>query len=185
MKLLPLLLLALPSSGVWAQNVGDVFGGITYAQSRVKDTSTRNWGTFQPATLSLGLGVIAMPNLALEAFVLDGLRKDSNTIAPSTKAEVEIQSGYGFGIRPFVNLDNGWTTYLKLGRQFGEQNVAITSPTTQRSTQTSYAHTTYGVGLSYRLDNRWSVAFEYAKARTIASENTNTASTGLGLRYMF
>lgn len=185
MKFLRYLFFILPSAWAFAQNPGDVFGGITYAQSRIKDTSTANTRLFQPATLSLGVGVIAMPNLALEAFVFDGLSDDSTTIAPRTTATVQIQNGYGFGVRPFLNLGNGWNSYAKLSRQYGGQNVVISGPTIQSSTHTTSARTTYGVGMSYNLNTRWSLALELSKARHIAGETTNTSTTGLGLRHMF
>jgi hypothetical protein len=185
MKFLRLLFFILPSSWALAQNPGDVFVGLTYNQARVKDTSTRNWGTFEPASLSVGVGVIALPNLALEAFVLDGTHHASNTIAPRTTATVQILSGYGFAVRPFVQLGHGWSAYIKLGRQYGAQDVVTSGPTVQLTTHTTYAHTNYGVGTSYNLNARWSVALEHGRARSIPGENTRTSATGLGLRYMF
>lgn len=181
MKLFLLLFFILRLNWALAQNPSDVFLGITYSQARIQDTS----GTFEPASLSVGLGVIAMPNLALEAYVLNGTHHASNTIAPRTTATVQILSGYGFGVRPFVQLGNGWSAYVKLGRQYGAQDVVVSGPTVQRTTHATYAHTTYGVGTSYNLNARWSVALEHGRARSVPGENTRTSATGLGLRYMF
>ena len=180
--LLPLLLL---SGLAFAQNTGDMFGGLTYSQTTIKNKAPSNVPVFQPSIVSLGFGVIVMPNLALEAYVFDGLSNATNTVAPSTTSTVQIQNGYGFNLRPFMKLGYGWGAYAKIGRQYGAQDVVTSGPTIQRTTHSTYAHTTYGLGVSYTINKQWSVAAEHLKSKNIDSETTTATTTGLGLRYMF
>ena len=185
MKPLLLLPLTLLPGMVLAQNSGDILGGITYSQTHIQNKAPSSVAAFQPTVVSLGVGVILIPNLALEGYVFDGLSNATNTIAPNTTATVEIQNGYGFSLRPYAKLGNGWGAYAKLGRQYGSQDVVTRTPTIQRTTHTTYARTTYGLGLSYNLTPRWSVAAEHLKSRSIPGETTTATTTGVGLRYLF
>lgn len=184
-KSLLLLPLALLSGFAFAQNTGDMFGGLTYSQTTIKNKAPGNVPAFQPSTVSLGVGVIVMPNLALEGYVFDGLTNATNTVAPNTTSTVQIQNGYGFNLRPYIRLGYGWGAYAKIGRQYGAQDVVTNTPTIQRTTHSTYAHTTYGLGVSYNISNRWSLAAEHLKSRNIASETSTASTTGLGLRYLF
>lgn len=184
-KSLLLLPLALLSGFAFAQNTGDMFGGLTYSQTTIKNKAPGNVPAFQPSTVSLGVGVIVMPNLALEGYVFDGLTNATNTVAPNTTSTVQIQNGYGFNLRPYIRLGSGWGVYAKIGRQYGAQDVVTNTPTIQRTTHSTYAHTTYGLGVSYNISNRWSLAAEHLKSRNIASETSTASTTGLGLRYLF
>lgn len=184
-KSLLLLPLALLSGFAFAQNTGDMFGGLTYSQTTIKNKAPGNVPAFQPSTVSLGVGVIVMPNLALEGYVFDGLTNATNTVAPNTTSTVQIQNGYGFNLRPYIRLGSGWGAYAKIGRQYGAQDVVTNTPTIQRTTHSTYAHTTYGLGVSYNISNRWSLAAEHLKSRNIASETSTASTTGLGLRYLF
>lgn len=188
-KSLLLLPLALLSGFAFAQNTGDMFGGLTYSQTTIKNKAPSNAPAFQPSTISLGVGVIVMPNLALEGYVFDGLTNATNTsrLTPTTigTVTVQIQNGYGFNLRPFMKLGYGWGAYAKIGRQFGAQDIVVSGPASQSTTHSTYAHTTYGLGVSYNISNRWSVAAEHLKSRNIASETSTASTTGLGLRYLF
>ena len=188
-KSLLLLPLALLSGFAFAQNTGDMFGGLTYSQTTIKNKAPGNVPAFQPSTVSLGVGVIVMPNLALEGYVFDGLTNATNTsrLTPTTIGivTVQIQNGYGFNLRPFMKLGYGWGAYAKIGRQFGAQDIVVSGPASQSTTHSTYAHTTYGLGVSYNISNRWSVAAEHLKSRNIASETSTASTTGLGLRYLF
>ena len=185
MKSWLLLPLALVSGLVCAQNPGDVFVGVTYAQSNVKFKSQPSFGTFHPATLSVGVGMIVIPNLAIEGYVFDGLNDATRMIATSTTGTIQIQNGYGFNLRPYMKLGNGWGAYAKLGRQYGAQDFVVNRPLTSTTTHTTYAHTTYGLGLTYNFNRQWSVAVERMTSKSVPTESTNASTTGVGLRYMY
>lgn len=185
MKSLSLLPLALLSGFAFAQNTGDMFGGLTYSQTTIRNKAPGSVPAFQPSTVSLGVGVVVMPNLALEAYVFDGLSTATQTVAPRTTSTVHIQNGYGFNLRPYMKLGDGWGVYAKMGRQYGAQDVVTNGPTVQRTTHSTYAHTTYGWGVSYTINKQWSVAAEHMKSRNIDSETSTASTTGLGLRYLF
>lgn len=60
-----------------AEEVGDIYGGISYSQTIAKDESPRNLGTYKPTTLGLGLSVVAIPNLAVDGYVFTGVNDSS------------------------------------------------------------------------------------------------------------
>ena len=164
----------------WAEEVGDIYGGVSYSQTIAKDESARHLGTYKPTTLGLGLSVVAIPNLAVDGYVFTGVNDSSNTLSPTSTMTVRVKNGYGFNLRPYFSLSNQWGVYAKLGRQYGSQETTLL-----RTTLTSYAHTIYGLGVSYNINHRWGIGADYTKAKRIPSETTNTALISLGVRYKF
>lgn len=170
----------------FADEVGHVYGGVSYSQSIAKDTSARNLGTYKPTTLGIGLSVVALENMALDGYVFTGFHNDTNTLPANRTMTVSAKDGYGFNFRPFVPFNHSWVLYGKLGRQYGSQETVIKSTSQTLSTiNATYAHTIYGVGLGYSLNDKWGVSVDYTKAMRIPSENTTTALISLGVRYKF
>lgn len=168
-----------------ADEVGDVYGGISYSQTTAKDESSRNLGTYKPTTLGVGLSVVAAPNLALDGYVFAALDDSTRALTATSSMTVNAQEGYGFNLRPYVSLSPTWSVYAKLGRQYGTQETTIRRIAGTITTSTNYAHTIYGVGLSHNLDARWGVGADYTRAKRIPSEQTSTSLISIGLRYKF
>ena len=178
--------LILMHSIAFAEEVGHVYGGISYSQTIAKDTSSRNLGTYKPMTLGIGLSVVVLENMALDGYVFTGVHNDTNTLTTNRTMTVSAKDGYGFNLRPFLPLNHSWILYGKLGRQYGSQETVIKSTNqTLSTTNATYAHTIYGMGLGYSLDDKWGISIDYTKAMRIPSENTNTALISLGVRYKF
>ncbi len=161
----------------WAEEVGDIYGGISYSQTIAK---VPNRGTYKPTTLGLGLSVVAIPNLALDGYVFTGVNDSSNTLSSTSTMTVRVKDGYGFNLRPYLSLSSQWGVYAKLGRQYGSQETTVL-----RTTSASYARTIYGLGVSYNIDQRWGIGVDYTKAKQAPSETTSTALISLGVRYKF
>jgi opacity protein-like surface antigen len=169
-----------------AEEVGDIYAGVSYSQTIAQDESVNHLGTYRPMTLGLGLSVVALPRLALDGYVFTGVEDASNDLPANRTMTVSAKDGYGFNLRPFLPLSKSWTLYGKLGRQFGAQETVLKNQVaTLRTTNTSYAHTVYGLGIGYAVDERWGVGLDYMKAKRIASENTSTALITVGVRYKF
>ena len=174
------------SSAVHAEEVGDLYGGIAFSQSVASDESARNLGTYRPTTVGLGLSVIARRYLALDAYVFNGVRDSSNAISPNTSIRVDVKDGYGFNLHPYLPLSQSWVIYAKLGRQYGAvSSKVVVSGNTASTSNTTYAHTIYGAGVTYNIDARWGLSIDYAKARRIESEASSNALTTVGLSYKF
>ncbi len=173
-------------SSAMSEDVGDIYGGLSYSQTIAKDTSANNLGTYKPMTLGIGLSVIAIRNLALDGYVFTGVEDSSNDLTAARTMTVSVKDGYGFNLRPFISLSKSWSIYGKLGRQYGTQETLLKNQvTTLRTTSATFAHTVYGVGVGYNVDERWGIGLDYMKAKRIASENTDTSLISLGLRYKF
>ena len=119
MKLVLVLLLVVGLE-VNAQSVGDVFGGISYIQTSIKDESSKNLGTFKPTAVGFGLAYVVADNIALEANAFDGSSDSSLTPTSVVTYTVKIKNGYSIGVRPFIAFNDSWGGYAKLGRQFGD-----------------------------------------------------------------
>ena len=187
MKLIQMILL-LAMTEIHAQNIGDVFGGISYLQTSIKDESSNNLGTFKPTVLGLGLAYVVLDNVALEANVFNGT-SDSSLASRLGSVTVQVKNGYSLGVRPFMAFNESWGGYAKLGRQYGTQT--LTQPKLVNRTvvttpiDSSYAHTVYGLGIAYNIDRQWGVSTEYMWSKKGQSENSKNASLGVGLRYKF
>ena len=187
MKLIQMILL-LAMTEIHAQNIGDVFGGISYLQTSIKDESSNNLGTFKPTVLGLGLAYVVLDNVALEANVFNGT-SDASLASRLGSVTVQVKNGYSLGIRPFMAFNESWGGYAKLGRQYGTQT--LTQPKLVNRTvvttpiDSTYAHTVYGLGVAYNIDRQWGVSTEYMWSKKGESENSKNASLGVGLRYKF
>ena len=187
MKLIQMILL-LAMTEIHAQNIGDVFGGISYLQTSIKDESSNNLGTFKPTVIGLGLAYVVLDNVALEANVFNGT-SDASLASRLGSVTVQVKNGYSLGVRPFMAFNESWGGYAKLGRQYGTQTL-ITPKLVNRTVVTtpidsSYAHTVYGLGIAYNIDRKWGVSTEYMWSKKGQSENSKNASLGVGLRYKF
>jgi len=188
MKRLSVLMLILMqlSNKAYAEQVGDVYVGVSYAQTTTKDESPKNLGTYRPTATSIGVSVVALPNLALDLYALAGLNDSTNRLTPNATMTAQINNGYGFYLHPYLALSNSWSIYAKLGRQFGSQETRMRIATTQTTlTQTTFAHTVYGIGVSYNINDKWGISTDYAKSQRIPSEMTHTSTIGVGLRYKY
>jgi opacity protein-like surface antigen len=178
-------MLCLSITEIYAQKVGDVFGGITYTQASIKDESLTNFGTFKPSVVGLGLAYVIADNLALDAIIFDGQSEFSITKS-IVNVTVKVKSGYGFGVRPFMAFNESWGGYAKLGRLYGTQETITKIGTRSSTTKTeSFARTTYGLGVSYNVNARWGVSSEYMWSIKEDSESYKNTSVSLGVRYKF
>lgn len=169
-----------------AEEVGDIYGGVSYSKTMAKDTSTNHLGTYKPVTLGVGLSVVAMSYLALDGYVFTGVEDASNDLPLNRTMTVSAKDGYGFNLRPFLPLSKSWSVYAKLGRQYGAQDTVLKNQVaTLRSTNTSYAHTVYGLGVGYNINERWGLGADYMKAKRMAYDNTDTSLISVGFRYKF
>jgi opacity protein-like surface antigen len=175
-----IVLLIFGVTGLQAQDIGEIFGGITYTQSSIKDESSNHLGTFKPTVVGLGLSYVMADNLALDANMFDGAA-DSSVVTPRLgTVTVKVKNGYTLGVRPFMAFNESWGGYIKLGRQYGTQTTVIRKPM-----DTTYAHTVYGLGVSYNLNSKWGVSAESVWSKKVSSENNSTSTVGMGIRYKF
>jgi opacity protein-like surface antigen len=172
-----------------AQNVGDVFGGISYIQTSIKDESSNNLGTFKPTVVGLGLAYVVLDNVALEANAFNGTSDSSLTSRAGAIVTVNIKTGYILGVRPFISFNESWGGYAKLGRQYGTQTVTkpqiVNRKLVSTAVDATYANTVYGLGVSYNINPKWGVSSEYVWTKKGESDTNKNASMGIGIRYKF
>ena len=184
-----IVLLMFGVTGLQAQDIGDIFGGITYTQSSIKDESSNHLGTFKPTVVGLGLSYVIADNLALDANMFDGAA-DSSVVKPRLgTVTVKVKNGYTLGVRPFMAFNESWGGYLKLGRQYGTQTVTkpqiVNRKLVPTAVDATYANTVYGLGVSYNINSKWGVSSEAMWTKKGESDTTKNASLGVGIRYKF
>ena len=181
MKYIWVMVLASVSGLVFAEETGKIYAGLSYSQIRIKDDTA---GTFNPTAVGVGLSVVPFKNLALDGYVFAGMNDASLAQPRNTTVTVKVKDGYGFNFHPFIELNNKWGLYAKLGRQYGSQETRITGLRTN-TTQTNYAHTVYGLGVSYNLNSDWGISTEYLQSPRVSGETTSSSTLAMGLRYKF
>jgi hypothetical protein len=82
-------------------------------------------------------------------------------------------------------LNNNWGSFLKLGRQYGTQDSFVNRNGSQSSTSASYAHTLYGLGVSYNINQKWAITSDFTSNVSVATEMSKISAIGIGLRYKF
>ena len=128
---------------------------------------------------------VIFKNLAVEGNVFTGAGNSSNALSATSSMTLQIKNGYGFSLRPFLAFNDVWGGFVKLGRQYGKQDSVVNRSTVQSTTSASYAHTVYGIGLSYNINRKWAITSDYTSTVNVASEMTKTSALGFGLRYKF
>lgn len=171
--------------GVMAEQIGDLYGSVSYTQSTIQDTSGLNLGTYKPTTTSLGLTVIAMKHLALDGYIFRGHKDTSNNLDAATAMAIHIRQGYGFNLHPYLPLSHQWGLYAKLGRQFGSSETVIQQNSTSTLTPNRFAHTVYGLGVSRYIDPQWGLDMDYTKNKRQVAETTRTTGLTVSLSYKF
>ena len=185
MKRLLVVVSIFTCAAVMAEEVGDLYGSVSYTQSTIKDTSGLNLGTYKPTTSSLGLSVIAIKHLALDGYIFQGHKDASNNLDANTAMTIHIKQGYGFNLHPYLPLSHQWGLYAKLGRQFGSSETVIRQNNTPTITPNRFAHTVYGFGVSRYINSRWALDLDYSKTKRNADEATRTTGLNASLSYKF
>ena len=135
-------------------------------------------GTFKLNDVNLNLGMVVVDNLAVEGFY--NLASTSEfKIVNGGNLTVKSGAGYGFGIRPFVNLTNDIELFGRIALSRAKQEYA----TAAESGSTTETAKIYGVGVAYKISKELSLVADYKKIKGITDSNVST--TGLGVRYNF
>jgi outer membrane autotransporter protein len=124
-------------------------------------------------------------NIVLEANAFDGSSDSSLTPTSVVTYTVKIKNGYSIGVRPFIAFNDSWGGYAKLGRQFGTQTTVVKTAVSQKTTDSTYAHTVYGLGISYNINSKWGISSEYVWTKKGEADTNKNASIGIGVRYKF
>ena len=168
---------------VAAEEVGDLYGSLSYSRATIQDTSGLNLGTYHPTTLSVGLSVIAIKHLALDGYVFQGYKDTSNALDANTAMTLQVKQGYGFNLHPYLPLSYQWGLYAKLGRQFGTSETVIRQNNASSTTSAQFATTVYGLGVSHYINSRWQLDTDYTKNKRQSDESTRTTGITVSLSY--
>ena len=187
-KILALAVIATAcSTSVIAQKTGSLYGEASYSMVTQEDTSTKdNIGTSKLTLGRFTLGTVVMDNVAVEGFVQQGLSDSSKAFNTSTNVKLELKSGYGFAVRPFLNLSNETELFGRIGlvRQEHEFNATSISNGKVLATESStVTNTLYGFGVAYKINDDIKALVDYTKLNN--KDNSDVSMISIGLRYNF
>jgi hypothetical protein len=183
-KLSVLLLLSAGAFAANAQSLGNWYGEATFQMQTLEDTSSDELGKFKNNSLNLTVGKIITNNIAVEGFYnLPSTTQDKDYGANGTLS-VKSKGGYGFAVRPFVNVTNEIELFARVGRGHGKMNfTGIDSNGDPFDTTEKNSNNFYGFGAAYKLSTKVSVVADYKKIT--GTEGSKVSLTGIGLRYNF
>jgi outer membrane autotransporter protein len=153
----------------------------------LEDTSTKdNIGTNKLTLGRFTLGTVVMDNVAVEGFIQQGLSDSTKALNTNTNVQIELKSGYGFAVRPFLNLSNETELFGRIGSVRQESEFKATSISNGKvlATESNKAtNTLYGVGIAYKISDDMKAVIDYTKLNN--KDNSDVSMISIGLRYNF
>lgn len=182
MKKIITLAVAAFSTAAMAQSTGNLYGEAAYAMVTTKDTSSVNLGSFDLTAARLTLGTVVTNNLAVEGFLSQGLSSDSKVIS-GVNVDIKAKTGYGFAVRPFVNLTNQIELFGRIGSIRNEVEATVSANGRSLSTSDKTTNTIYGAGVAYKFDKNMTAVVDYTKLSN--KNDTKTSMVAIGVRFNF
>lgn len=150
----------------------------------LEDTSDQQLGKFKTNSLSLTVGKVVANNIAVEGFYNLPSTTDSRDYGANGTLSVKSKGGYGFAVRPFVNVTNEIELFARVGRAHGKSAFSgIDSNGDAFSDSEKNTNNFYGFGAAYKLSPKVSVVADYKKIT--GTEDSKVSLTGVGVRYNF
>jgi opacity protein-like surface antigen len=186
-KILALAVIAAAcSTTVFAQKTGTLYGEAAYSMVTFKDTSQDGIGTLKPTAGRFTLGTVVMDNVAVEGFMQQGLSDSTKAINANTNVQLEMKSGYGFAVRPFLNLSNETELFGRIGSMRQEaafKATSISNGTVLANETNKSTNTLYGAGIAYKISDDMKAVVDYTKLNK--KDNVDLSIVSIGLRYNF
>jgi len=186
-KILALAVIATAcSTSVIAQKTGSLYGEASYSMVTSKDTSKDNIGTLKPTAGRFGLGTVVMDNVAVEGFIQQGLSDSTKALNTTTNVQLKMKSGYGFAVRPFLNLSNETELFGRIGSVRQEAEFSATSISNGKvlaNGTSKVTNTLYGAGIAYKISDDMKAVVDYTKLNN--KDDSDVSMISIGLRYNF
>lgn len=178
-----LIIASVAAMAASAQTVGQWYGEASYQMQTLTDKSDDQLGKFKTNNISLGVGRVMMNNLAVEGFYQLPSSTATNTYPGPATIDLKFASGYGFALKPFVNLGNQFELFGRLGRIHGESDYTAKDAKGTETGTNKITKNFYGVGVVYKVTPTISVVADYKKVTGISDSSVSMNS--IGLRYNF
>jgi len=159
----------------------NVYGEIAYLPFNYDETV---YGTTYSATGGSAvrgiIGVDVAENLALEAMLATGMSNASTTILGYT-ANLKLNSMYGFYAKPKININDKATLFARIGYAQVSGTTSVSS--LSYSSSTTNNSMSYGIGMSYKIDEKLSFNADYMYYYNKNSSTATGLALGIGFRF--
>ena len=169
--------LTMAATPVFAENSG-YYVEAAYDAIKATDKSSFDSGTYSPASVKFTFGKVVTDNLAVEGFISQGV-STGNVTFDSSDYSIEMKTGYGLAVKPFMKLGEDFEVYGRLG--WAKINATWSSSSDSVDLNTGYFLAS--VGLAYKITNNISATLDYTGYTRRNDVDTN--STSIGVRYSF
>ena len=169
--------LTMATTPVFAENSG-YYVEAAYDAINATDKSSDDLGTFSPAAVKLTFGKAVTDNLAVEGFISQGVSTGTATKS-STDFTIELKTGYGLAVKPFMKLGEDLEVYGRLG--WAQINATFSYSSVSGDINTGYFLAS--VGLAYKITNNISATLDYTGYTRRNDIDVN--ATSIGVRYSF
>ena len=157
------------------------YGEFAYLPYRLDDTYR---GTTYPVTGGTAargiIGVDLVESLALEAMFASGMTSASGTFNGYTY-QLKLNSIYGFYVKPKVNIGEKAILFARIG--FTQVSGTISVPSLSASTTLTDNSMSYGIGMSYKLDEILSLNADYMNYSNTNNSTATGMALGIGFRF--
>jgi opacity protein-like surface antigen len=176
------VIVAACSTSVFAQNIGNLYGEAAYSMVSSKDTSKDSLGTFKPTAGRFTLGTTLTENVAVEGFLTQGF-SDSSIVSGVVNVNLKMKNGYGFAVRPFLNISNETELFGRIGLTRTEAEATASAKGISSTASSKTTNTLYGVGLAYKITDDIKAIVDYTQLNN--KDDHDVSMISIGLRYNF
>lgn len=175
-KLLSIALLVAGAAAQAQQAPSALYGELALAPIQIKGEADA--GTSK--NLRGIIGYELHPNVAIEGMVSFGLKAGS-VIDEGERVETRIDHAYGVYLKPKIALTADLEAFARLG--YASSKYASTEVSTGDHASDTKSSASYGLGLSYRINDKLSAVVDYM--RYYAKHDIRFQGVSVGVRMKF
>jgi len=153
------------------------YGEFAYLPFTYNETANLTKYSATGGTAARGIiGVDLVESLALEAMFATG-----TAMAKTSGNNIKLNSIYGFYVKPKVNIGENATLFARMGFTLVTGYTSISDSSFNNSSTNNAI--SYGIGMSYKLNNLLSVNADYMDYYNTNSSNLRGLAIGIGFRF--
>ena len=158
------------------------YASINYSYTYSSDYSFK-WNN--GAAIRLVFGKELGENLAIEGMYASGINSsDKTTIISPYNSNIKLTSMYGVYLKPKYNISENINVFARIGLTQSTINGSMYDGTNLYGTNSASASSTsYGVGTSYKLNDKFNLNLDYMSYYNKNSIDINAVTLGVGYKF--
>ena len=158
------------------------YTSINYSYTYSSDYSFK-WNN--GAAIRLVFGKELGKNLAIEGMYASGINSsDKTTLISTYNSQIKLTSMYGVYLKSKYNISENINVFARIGFAQSTINGSVYDGTSLYSSDSASASTTsYGVGTSYKLNDKFNLNLDYMSYYNKNSIDINAVTLGVGYKF--